>query len=82
MITVVFLTMPYLIAPKEMYVVALVSMILIVVCLIYMFSFYIATVKSEKVMPRFLEMAGISLSVAGISFLIGLLAKFCFGIEV
>jgi len=82
LITVVFLTMPYLIAPKEMYVVALFSMILIVVCLIYMFSFYIATVKSEKVMPRFLEMAGISLSVAGISFLIGLLAKFCFGIEV
>ncbi len=82
LITVVFLTLPYLILPKDMYVVALLSMIAIVVTLIYLFSFYIATVKSEKVMPRFLEMAGISLSVALISFLIGLLAKFCFGIEV
>ena len=82
LITVVCLVMPYLLLPKDMYVMALLVMILIVVCLIYMFSFYIATVKSEKVMPRFLEMAGISLRVALISFLIGLLAKFCFGIEV
>ena len=82
LITVVFLTLPYLLLPNNMYVAALLSMIAIVVTLIYSFSFYIATVKSEKVMPRFLEMAGISLSVALISFLIGLLAKFCFGIEV
>lgn len=82
LITVVFLTLPYLVLPNNMYVAALLSMIAIVVTLIYSFSFYIATVKSEKVMPRFLEMAGISLSVALISFLIGLLAKFCFGIEV
>jgi VIT1/CCC1 family predicted Fe2+/Mn2+ transporter len=65
-----------------MYVVALVWMIFTVVLLIYLFSFYIATVKSEKVMPKFFEMAGISLSVALISFIIGLIAKFCFGIEV
>ncbi len=82
LITVVFLTLPYLVLPNNMYVIALLSMIAIVVTLIYLFSFYISTVKSEKVMPRFLEMAGISLSVALISFLIGLLAKFCFGIEV
>ena len=82
LITVVFLTLPYLVLPNNMYVAALLSMLAIVVTLIYSFSFYIATVKSEKVMPRFLEMAGISLSVALISFLIGLLAKFCFGIEV
>ena len=81
-ITVVFLTLPYLILPSNMYIVALLTMIAIVVTLIYLFSFYIATVKSERIMPRFLEMAGISLSVALISFLIGLLAKFCFGIEV
>lgn len=82
LITVVFLTLPYLILPSNMYIVALLTMIAIVVTLIYLFSFYIATVKSERIMPRFLEMAGISLSVALISFLIGLLAKFCFGIEV
>jgi VIT1/CCC1 family predicted Fe2+/Mn2+ transporter len=82
LITVVFLTLPYLVLPNDMYVMALCVMITTVVVLIYVFSFYIATVKSEKVMPRFLEMAGISLSVALISFLIGVLAKFCFGIEV
>ncbi|MBR5598471.1 MAG: VIT1/CCC1 transporter family protein [Alphaproteobacteria bacterium] len=82
LITVVFLTLPYLVLPNDMYVMALCVMITTVVVLIYVFSFYIATVKSEKVMPRFLEMAGISLSVALISFLIGILAKFCFGIEV
>ena len=82
LITVVFLVLPYLVLPNDMYVVALVWMILTVVALIYSFSFYIATVKSEKVMPKFLEMSAISLSVALISFLIGLLAKFCFGIEV
>ena len=82
LVTVVFLVLPYLVLPKDMYVVALIWMITTVVVLIYLFSFYIAVVKSEKVMPRFMEMAGISLSVALISFIIGLLAKFCFGIEV
>jgi len=81
LITVIFLTLPYLLLPNNMYIIALLSMIAIVVTLIYLFSFYIATVNSEKVMPRFLEMFGISLSVALISFLIGLLAKFCFGID-
>ena len=82
LITVIFLTLPYLVLPNEMYITALLTMITIVITLIYAFSFYIATVKSEKVMPKFLEMATISLSVALISFLIGLIAKMCFGIEV
>ncbi len=82
LITVVFLVLPYLVLPEDMYAAALLLMITTVVVLIYMFSFYIATVKSEKVMPRFIEMAGISLTVALISFIIGLVAKFCFGIEV
>lgn len=82
LITVVFLVMPYLFLPNDMYVLALCLMILTVIILIYVFSFYISTVKGEKVLPRFMEMAGISLTVALISFIIGLLAKFCFGIEV
>lgn len=82
LITVVFLTLPYLLFPNNMFVWALVTMLLIVVLLIFLFSFYISTVKTEKVMPRFLEMSAISLGVALISFLIGLCAKMCFGIEV
>ena len=82
LITVVFLTLPYLLFPNNMFVWALVTMLLIVVLLIFLFSFYISTVKSEKVMPRFLEMSSISLGVALISFLIGIVAKMCFGIDV
>jgi VIT1/CCC1 family predicted Fe2+/Mn2+ transporter len=57
-------------------------MIGIVVFLVFIFNFYIATVKTEPFWPKFLEMAAISLSVALISFLIGLVAKMAFGIEV
>lgn len=82
LLTVVFLVLPYLFFPEEMFIAALACMILIVVLLIFVFNFYIATVKSERFWPKFAEMAVISLSVALISFLIGLVAKMCFGIDV
>ena len=82
LVTVVFLVLPYLLFPQNMFVPALICMIAIVVFLVFIFNFYIAVVKSESFWPKFLEMATISLSVALISFLIGLGAKMCFGIEV
>lgn len=82
LLTVVFLVLPYLLFPDSMFLTALICMILIVVLLIAVFNFYIATVKSERFLPKFLEMSAISLSVALISFLIGILAKLCFGIDV
>lgn len=82
LLTVVFLVLPYLLFPDTMFFAALVCMIGVVVILIAIFNFYIATVKSERFLPKFLEMSAISLSVALISFLIGLLAKLCFGIDV
>lgn len=82
LITVVFLVMPYLLLPDEMYGAALVSMIAIVIFLVFVFNFYIAVVKSEPFWVKFGEMSAISLSVALISFLIGLLAKTWFGIDV
>lgn len=82
LITVVFLVLPYLIFPVEMYLAALVCMVGIVIFLVFVFNYYIATVKSEAFWPKFFEMLSISLSVALISFLIGLLAKICFGIDV
>lgn len=81
LITVIFLTLPYLIFSKDMFVAALISMIFIVIFLIFIFSSYISIVKSERILPRFFEMAGISLSVAFISFLIGLGAKMFFGLD-
>lgn len=82
LITVVCLVMPYLLFPNEMFLWALVCMIAIVVLLVFVFNFYIATVRSEPFLPKFIEMSAISLSVALISFLIGLAAKTFFGIEV
>ena len=82
LITVVCLVMPYLLFPNEMFLWALICMIAIVVLLVFVFNFYIATVKSEPFWPKFIEMSVISLSVALISFLIGLLAKTFFGIEI
>lgn len=82
LLTVVFLVLPYLIFPEDMFIGALVAMIAIVVALIAVFNFYIAVVKSESFWRKFTEMSLISLSVALISFVIGWLAKLCFGIDV
>lgn len=82
LVTVVCLVMPYLLFAENMFVPALVCMIGIVVFLVFIFNYYIATVKSEKFWPKFMEMAIISLSVAFISFLIGWVAKMAFGIDV
>lgn len=82
LLTVVFLVLPYLIFPENMFIGALVTMIAIVVALIAVFNFYIAVVKSESFWRKFAEMSLISLSVALISFVIGWLAKLCFGIDV
>ncbi len=82
LVTVIFLVLPYLLFPENMFIPALACMIVIVVALIAIFNFYIATVRSEKFLPKFFEMSAISLSVALISFLIGLVAKLFFGIDV
>lgn len=82
LITVICLVLPYLLFPLKMYLAALICMIAVVVFLVFIFNYYIAVVRTEAFWPKFLEMSGISLSVALISFLIGLAAKLCFGIDV
>jgi VIT1/CCC1 family predicted Fe2+/Mn2+ transporter len=51
--------------------ITLASAILVILC----FTFYISVAKSLSFWRRFAEMAAISLGVAGISFLIGLLIR-------
>lgn len=82
LITVICLTLPYLLFSKDLFIPALFVMLCIVIFLIFIFSAYISIVKSEKITSRFYEMAGISLSVALISFLIGIIAKTFFGLDV
>lgn len=82
LITVVFLVMPYLLYPRDMYIPALVTMLGVVILIIFLFNYYISVAKSLPFAQRFAEMACISLSVAAISFVIGLVAKQFLGVDV
>ena len=82
LITVALLVLPYLLFPNEMYVAAFVVMIAVVLCIILFFNYYLSVAKEEPFLRRFGEMAIISLSVAAISFVIGLLAKELLGVDV
>ena len=82
LITVALLVLPYLLFPIHMYVAAFVAMIIIVILIIIFFNYYISVAKDEPFLRRFGEMAAISLSVAVIAFVIGLLAKNLLGIDV
>lgn len=82
LVTVVFLVLPFLVYPIHMYLEAFISMIVIVLLIILVFNYYISVTKEEKFTSRFVEMAAISLSVAVLSFVIGILAKNMLGIGV
>lgn len=82
LITVVFLVAPYLIFSNDMYMYALLTMLIFVILIIFFFNYYISIAKGYNFKRRFVEMAGISLSVAAISFFIGLAAKALLGIDV
>ena len=68
--------------PTDMYLPALFCMIATVIFLVFIFNYYIAVVKSEPFWGKFIEMTGISLSVALIAFLLGLGAKTLFGLDI
>lgn len=82
LITVLILVLPFLLFPTGMYFGALLTMLASVIAIILVFNYYIAVAKSVPFFRRFAEMACISLSVAAISFVIGLLVKEFLGIEI
>ncbi len=82
LITVALLILPYLLFSNANYLWALMTMLVIVVCIIAFFSYYIAVAKDLPFRRRFLEMACISLGVAVVAFVIGLLAKRLLGVDV
>lgn len=49
---------------------------------IALFNYYISVAKDESFKQRFLEMAGLSLGVAGLSFVVGLLIREFLGVEI
>lgn len=78
--TVTLLVLPYLLF-KNYYLdlgIALTTAVIIIA----VFNYYISVAKGESFKERFLEMAGLSLSVATFSFIIGYFIRIWLGIEV
>ena len=82
LVTVVVLITPYLIFPEEMFIQALVTMLAFVILVIMLFNYYVSVAQRQPFFSRFGRMAAISLSVALISFLIGLAAKSILGVDI
>lgn len=78
--TVIFLVVPFFIFTNPF--VCLGVTLSVAVLIIFAFNFYISVAKDYVFSRRFLEMAGISLGIAGISFLIGILVKRFIGVEI
>jgi VIT1/CCC1 family predicted Fe2+/Mn2+ transporter len=78
--TVVLLITPYLLIPD--YVLCLAVTLALSVLIILAFTYYTAVAKDLPFARRFLEMAGISLSVAVLSFGIGSIIRLVLGVEV
>ena len=81
-ITVVILLIPYAILPNEYFIHSLIIMLLFVIIIIAAFNFYISVAKDLNYKEKFKEMSLISLSVASVSFIIGILVKKFIGIDI
>ncbi|MBR4892350.1 MAG: VIT1/CCC1 transporter family protein [Clostridia bacterium] len=81
LVTVALLILPYLLLDNNAYLTALFVMLGIVILIIAGFTYYISIAKGEKFKPRFLEMTLISVGVAVISFVVGILAKKFLGVD-
>jgi vacuolar iron transporter family protein len=78
--TVLVLIFPYLVCNQIYF--ALIWMFINAVLIIWIFNFYISIASDFSFKERFLEMAFISLGIAGLSFVIGYLLRLGFGIEI
>ena len=82
LITVVILLLPFLLLPDGMYLASLIIMLAAAIAIIALFNYYIAVARTMSFRQKFGEMALVSLSVAAVSFLIGLLVKHFLGVDV
>ncbi len=78
--TVIALVLPFLILKNPF--ISLVVTLAIAVLIIFVFNYYISVAKDYDFKKRFVEMASISMGVAGISFLIGVLIKKYIGVDI
>ena len=82
LLTVVALILPYLLFATTQYIAALICMLAVVVLIIAGFTYYTSVAQDQSFGKRFLEMAGISIAVAVISFFVGILAKQFLGVDI
>jgi VIT1/CCC1 family predicted Fe2+/Mn2+ transporter len=80
MLTVLFLIAPFFLLAN--YYMALGVTVLNAVIVIFVFTFYISVAKDLPFRRRFSEMAGISLGVAAVTFVIGMLVRIFLGIDI
>lgn len=78
--TVIFLVLPFAIFTNPF--VCLAATLFMAIFIIFFFNFYVAVAKGYNFKKRFFEMAGISLGIAGISFVIGILIKEFIGVDI
>ena len=81
LLTVVALIAPYLLFPVGQFIPALICMLVVVVLIIAGFTYYTSVAQDQPFKRRFLEMAGISITVAVLSFIVGILAKRFLGVD-
>lgn len=81
LITVVLLIAPYLLFGTAQYIPALICMLVMVVLIIAGFTYYTSVAQDQPFKNRFLEMALISVGVAVVSFVVGVLAKKFLGVD-
>ena len=81
LLTVVALIAPYLIFPGTQFIPALICMLVVVILIIAGFTYYTSVAQDQPFGSRFLEMALISVSVAVLSFVVGILAKKFLGVD-
>ncbi|MBE6037797.1 MAG: rubrerythrin family protein [Anaerofustis stercorihominis] len=81
LLTVIALISPYLIFGTDQYIPALVCMLAVVILIIAGFTFYTSVAQDEPFFKRFAEMAVISVGVAVVSFIVGILAKMFLGVD-
>ena len=82
LITVILLILPYLLFGATQYIPALICMLVIIIAIIAGFTYYTSVAQDQPFGSRFMEMAVISISVAVISFMVGILAKRFLGVDV
>lgn len=81
LITVVLLILPYIVFDSVNYIPALICMLIIVILIIAGFTYYTSVAQDQPFKSRFFEMAAISIGVAVISFVVGVLAKKFLGVD-